>query len=375
MARITIFGDSYVKRLATFCNGKLPVSGDVSWVGVGGLRAGSCHQQLANAVLKRPDIVFINIGGNDIGNGSSSAIVRDISTIVDRFRAAGAETVYVSRILGRTRFRNPGMSKADFDAQRKVINKKLHKLYGSDAIEFGALSVRVHYMDDGVHFNDAGMAIYLDRVVTVVSEAASKVSDTRLDADRAGRRLSRLLRHTAISMGIPISSDGFVRLSDLSQGTELHDLTPDLLARIVATDEKGRFQLKFFDGEACVRAVQGHSMQQVSIDMDRVVTPCNMVHGTSLQHWYDISVDGLRPMKRNDIHCASGSDANSGYRPSSQVLVHLDVVKLLHAGCKIYRSANGVLCTTGISGLVCPCFFSYVIDVWGNQLSYHCSHH
>ncbi len=341
--RIAIFGDSYVRRLETFCSGDLLVSSVVSWVGVGGLRAANCQRELTRAIGAGPDTAFVCIGGNDFCSSSNPlAIFRDISSAVEKFKSAGVQTVFVARILGRTRFpKDRNMTTELFDRKRRTVNRKLQKRYGDRVISFDSLSVKVHLGSDGVHFNDEGMRLYYTRIRQVLEQHKVGVSVVM------SLSLCKILRHTAHRRNITIDNQGFVELGELKQQPELLQLTAASLTQIVEKDAKGRFECKSDSATMYVRAVQGHSMP-VRIEMERVVKPCAMVHGTSLWAWSLISKDGIRPMHRLHIHCASGPGATSGYRACSEVLVHLNTAMLLSAGCEIYRAANGVLLTAGI---------------------------
>lgn len=365
--RIVIFGDSHVRRLQEFCSGDLLGFSAVSWVGVGGLRAANCQRELTRAIGAQHDVAFVCIGGNDFCSSSNPlAIFRDISSVVEKFKSSGVQIVYVARILGRTRFpKDRNMTKELFDRKRRTVNGKLQKRYGDRVVSFDSLSVRVHLRSDGVHFNTEGMRVYYTRIRQVLEQHKVSVS--------VAKSLCKVLRHTAHRRNIAMDSQGFVELEKLKQQPEFHQLTAASLTQIVHSDAKGRFECKHDSTTMYVRAVQGHSIP-VCIEMERVVTPCTMVHGTSLRAWSLISHDGIRPMGRTHIHCASGPDATSGYRHCSEVFVHLNTATLLAAGCEIYRAANGVLLTVGIQGLVCPCFFR-ATDMRGQHLSSQCNHH
>jgi len=49
-------------------------------------------------------------------------------------------------------------------------------------------------------------------------------------------------------------------------------------------------------------------------------------------------------------------------RSSCEVLIWVDVRKSEMAGMTFYRSANGVILTEGINGVITPQFFSFVVD-------------
>ncbi len=69
-------------------------------------------------------------------------------------------------------------------------------------------------------------------------------------------------------------------------------------------------------------------------------------------------------MSRQHIHMATDlpGKAKSGARLNCDVLIFLDLAGAMQAGCKFYRSANGVILSTGIDGCIPPEFFQRVTD-------------
>ena len=84
-------------------------------------------------------------------------------------------------------------------------------------------------------------------------------------------------------------------------------------------------------------------------------------HGTTGQAYEKIRHEGLKPMGRNHIHFATRSPEDgkplSGFRANAEVRIHLDVRKAMTNGLVLWRSANGVLLTSGIDGVIEPRFF------------------
>lgn len=133
VAKMALFGDSYIKRLGKYCDLFLGVPGECRFFGVGGKRADRPHQEVLNQLLEfQPDTMFVFIGGNDISvNSSPRQTFDDIVNIMDSIDYNGATTVYIGENLTRGQFSNsPGLTKDIFDRKRKLINKKLKKKYG-----------------------------------------------------------------------------------------------------------------------------------------------------------------------------------------------------------------------------------------------------
>ncbi|KAJ7132382.1 KptA family-domain-containing protein [Mycena epipterygia] len=185
---------------------------------------------------------------------------------------------------------------------------------------------------------------------------------------RASRELSYLLRHGAKSEGLPIRPDGYVNVGALLRHRSLRGIDFPMLENIVRDDKKSRYHLLYEPGTGTInswwiRANQGHSMSDISLDMKRISSAKEIpmaVHGTSMSAWKLISKQGLSRMSRNHIHMAQGvsGDVISGMRSSSEVLIFIDVARALEADIKFYLSSNGVVLTPGNDiGYIEPQFF------------------
>ncbi|GJJ11105.1 hypothetical protein Clacol_005336 [Clathrus columnatus] len=221
--------------------------------------------------------------------------------------------------------------------------------------------------------------------------------------EHISRTMTYLLRHKAVQEGLPIRSDGYVRLSV----PRLHSVDFLTVERIVKQDKKGRFNLLLepdntgAEGMWWIRANQGHSMtvsertasessfaetvKNIKIDMIRITDESQVpiaVHGTTSEAWKRIGEtlrislflesqlirspanEGLCRMNRQHVHFAQGiprSGVLSGMRSTSQVYIFLDIVMALEYGLELLLSSNGVVLTPGdIGGYIHPCFFSKV---------------
>ncbi|ORC88755.1 phosphotransferase [Trypanosoma theileri] len=174
------------------------------------------------------------------------------------------------------------------------------------------------------------------------------------------KALSRILRHAADSMGIPISNEGYVRVEDLIKKKPFCNNPQAVkhIAFVVHTNEKQRFKMAYDeDHHLYIRANQGHSMDGINPELQRITSsvalPDTIVHGTYHNAWKEIRACGyLSTMSRQHIHFAKGLSKSdgviSGMRGNVQVLLYLDVDKLLADGIELWESANGVVLTPGV---------------------------
>jgi 2'-phosphotransferase len=196
-------------------------------------------------------------------------------------------------------------------------------------------------------------------------------------SSKVSRFLTAILRHRAVEMGIPIRSDGYIRVRDLRDKVDFH-LSLEELAELVRLDKKTRFSLIQEGEEWLIRANQGHSLKEViSEDLLTLISEEDVnkfpiaVHGTTLLAWESIQKMGLSKMERNHIHFAISDDLTqtlSGFRVKSEVLVYIDVKKCMHAGMTFWISKNHVILSSGIDGVIIPEFFSRVTDRTGKSL-------
>eukprot|EP00736_Rhodelphis_marinus_P011301 Rmarinus@m.25818 len=200
------------------------------------------------------------------------------------------------------------------------------------------------------------------------------------DEIRLSKRISFYLRHGAIKAGIPIRTDGYVKVSDLLNQKDFRNVSVDSIRHIVATNDKQRFKLDDIDGQLCIRANQGHTLSSVvSEELLKPVTPedglSTVVHGTTYKSWKKIrETGGLLKMQRNHIHLALGLPGEegviSGMRKQSQVHIFVDVKKAMDAGIPFFRSDNNVILTPGVGdqGILPMDYFEKVVEKSGHVI-------
>ena len=131
-------------------------------------------------------------------------------------------------------------------------------------------------------------------------------------------------------------------------------------------DQKQRFDLTE-DGR--LRCNQGHSGSTAAVlDDSALCTPVTLaqartafpevMHGTYARHLSSIQSRGLWRGRRKHIHLTplrQGDQAiMSGFRASSEVLVHVNMAEAIEAGIAFWLSANGVILTEGDSNGYLP---------------------
>ena len=191
---IAFYGDSYVTRLQDYCQEDLRVPGQVLWFGKGGLRTDyikrdgtvDVNAKSKFQILKelKPDVVFINVGGNNLTTTSSPRQVFDrILGLTVELQQAGIKDIYVTEILTRGDFSkcpDPNMDKVCFDRQRKKINTLLGCQLKGNFIRFPDIHFPGDYLPDLVH---------LTEISPVTRNTGSKKFESRI------RRIICSLKH------------------------------------------------------------------------------------------------------------------------------------------------------------------------------------
>lgn len=182
---------------------------------------------------------------------------------------------------------------------------------------------------------------------------------------KVSRKLTKILRHSAIDDGLKMSSDGYVLITDLLRVSRTGITRADV-DTIVQKDSKLRFTIK----DNLIRANQGHSGKVANILDDELMfrpilisdeLPLICYHGTNPVAWKSIKDEGLSPMRRKHVHFATkpfNSDTViSGARKNSKVIIHIDLISAIRDGLKFYMSDNEVLLTPDT---VSPAYFEKI---------------
>jgi 2'-phosphotransferase len=183
-----------------------------------------------------------------------------------------------------------------------------------------------------------------------------------LDSDLS-RKLSYVLRHNAVGLGMSVDHEGYVKVTEIENHQlfqRFRPVTIEKLQYIIDMDGKQRFSMIQRDKTWFIRANQGHSGDVAAQLVDeKMLTPVLSskdhpicVHGTDKKAWAKITASGgLSRMARKHIHMSSqhkgSKDMISGMRKQSNVMIYIDVDKAIAAGIKFYLSRNQVILSEG----------------------------
>lgn len=159
------------------------------------------------------------------------------------------------------------------------------------------------------------------------------------------RFISLILRHKPETIGIALDEHGWANVEELIEGvSKTRKLDMETLERIVAEDEKQRYS--FNEDKTLIRANQGHSIP-VDVELEEVVPPETLYHGTGEKYVASIDAQGLIPKSRLYVHISLDKETARivGARHGKPVIYEVKSGEMHRDGFKFYRSANGVWLT------------------------------
>ncbi|MBE8965704.1 RNA 2'-phosphotransferase [Nostocales cyanobacterium LEGE 12452] len=167
------------------------------------------------------------------------------------------------------------------------------------------------------------------------------MSDSRLV--KISKYLSKYLRHTPDAIGIKLAPGGWVVVDDLLTACTQNKfpITRQELQVVVEFNEKQRFS---FDSTGnLIRANQGHSVK-VDLQLEPVVPPDRLYHGTGHKSVESILQTGLCKMSRHHVHLSKDIETAEtvGARHGKPVVFAVDTAAMHQAGYIFYCSTNGV---------------------------------
>ena len=166
-----------------------------------------------------------------------------------------------------------------------------------------------------------------------------------METKETSKYISLILRHKPETIDISLDEHGWANVQKLIDGvSKTHPLTMELLEEIVATDDKQRFS--FNEDKSLIRANQGHSIP-VDVELERVVPPEYLYHGTGEKYVDSIDETGLIPKSRLYVHLSADQDTavKVGKRHGKAVISKVLAGRMSEDGYEFYKSVNNVWLT------------------------------
>jgi putative RNA 2'-phosphotransferase len=166
---------------------------------------------------------------------------------------------------------------------------------------------------------------------------------------RMSKFLSYLLRHHPEAEGLSMDEHGWVSVEELlhAPGAKKRAITRDLLSRVVAENDKQRFE--FDEDGRRIRARQGHS-RRVSLDWTPVTPPEYLYHGTSSLAVSSIRQLGLHKRNRHHVHLSldAATARRVGARHGHPSVLLIRAREMHGKGYSFFVSANGIWLTESV---------------------------
>ena len=164
--------------------------------------------------------------------------------------------------------------------------------------------------------------------------------------EKLSKFLSLVLRHKPEQIGIALDEHGWANVNELIAGFKKsgREMTAEILAEIVATDNKQRYS--YNDDKTLIRANQGHSIP-VDVELKEMDPPPCLYHGTAMLFVPRIMKEGLKPMSRLYVHLSKdiATAKNVGKRHGTPKVLRVNSFRMAKDGIKFYLSENGVWLT------------------------------
>lgn len=157
--------------------------------------------------------------------------------------------------------------------------------------------------------------------------------------------LSLILRHKPESIGIQLDEHGWADVNELIAGIrKTHEFSMEILEEIVRTDNKQRYS--FNEDKTLIRANQGHSIP-VDVELEKVVPPELLYHGTGEKYSKSIDAEGLKPKSRLYVHLSGNIETaiSVGKRHGKPIVYQVSSGSMQKDGYEFFRSVNGVWLT------------------------------
>ncbi|TVT77147.1 MAG: RNA 2'-phosphotransferase [Denitromonas halophila] len=162
--------------------------------------------------------------------------------------------------------------------------------------------------------------------------------------------LSYVLRHKPQSIGLTLDREGWADIAALIVGAlrSGYELDETLLRTVVESSDKKRFALS--DDGLRIRAVQGHSMEGVSITYAEKAPPEVLYHGTATRFIKSIMREGLKPGERQYVHLSEDVQTATavGQRYGEPVVLRIESLRMYQQGFKFFQAENEVWLTARV---------------------------
>jgi putative RNA 2'-phosphotransferase len=168
--------------------------------------------------------------------------------------------------------------------------------------------------------------------------------------ESASKFIAYVLRHAPESVGLRLDAEGWADIDALVAGAVAggRDLARADVVQAVDSGTKKRYELSA-DGRR-IRALQGHSTQQVSRGFEALAPPALLFHGTATRFLDAIRAQGLLPGARQHVHLSADevTAVQVGRRHGKAHVLVVDAGRMHELGHAFHCAENGVWLTAAV---------------------------
>jgi putative RNA 2'-phosphotransferase len=175
-----------------------------------------------------------------------------------------------------------------------------------------------------------------------------KIMNEKITNDTS-KFLSLVLRHAPEKIQLQLDENGWANVTELiTQCNKFHKkINLELLNYVVETNDKKRFA--FNEDKTMIRASQGHSIS-VDLDIEAVIPPDFLYHGTVDKFLEAIKTQGLQKMTRQHVHLSQEKETaiKVGSRKGKPIILVVNTKQMHADGFQFYLSENKVWLTNEV---------------------------
>lgn len=167
------------------------------------------------------------------------------------------------------------------------------------------------------------------------------------ETNAISKLLSYVLRHKPEEFNLTLDKQGWVSIEELLSclKEQQHLISKQQLHQVVVSNDKKRFTIS--EDGLRIRAAQGHSTKQVTIEYTPQQPPVLLYHGTATRFIESIRQQGLLAGSRQYVHLSADTITahKVAIRHGKPILLKITSGEMYQQGYHFYQADNGVWLT------------------------------
>lgn len=187
-----------------------------------------------------------------------------------------------------------------------------------------------------------------------------------IDKVKTSKLMALILRHKPEDFAIKLDTEGWCLLDELVVALEEKlcvAIDMEEIVEIVKNDDKGRYSLSGdLSSGFKIRANQGHSTEDVTINFKQQKPPRFLFHGTNEKSYSKILKEGLKKMNRHHVHLTDDfmTAVRTGSRRGKPFVIVISSEDMDSNGRKFFKSENNVWLVDNVP-------VGYFVSTWSQK--------